>query len=75
MIHQGKRFNSTDNLVAMAAYTRIDGALYFDVNEALSLQVNVENLFNERYDVFAHSNTNITPGSPRAFKAALNARF
>jgi catecholate siderophore receptor len=35
---------------------------------------NVENLFNRKYFLNANSNTNITPGSPRAFRVALNAK-
>lgn len=75
VIHQGKRFSGTDNTVSMPGYTRVDGAIYYRLSEAVDLQVNLENLFNERYFLFAHSNTNFTPGSPRAFKAGLNVRF
>ena len=75
VIHQGKRFAGTDNTVSMPGYTRVDGALYVRVSDALDLQVNVENILGERYFLYAHSNTNITPGSPAAFKAGLNARF
>jgi catecholate siderophore receptor len=37
--------------------------------------VNVENLLDTAYYVNAHSNTNITPGSPRAVRFALTTRF
>jgi len=75
VIHQGRRFSATDNLVSMPGYTRVDGAVYFKVAPELDLQLNVENIFNERYFLYAHSNTNHTPGSPRAFRVGLNARF
>lgn len=75
VIYQGKRFTSTDNLVTMPSYTRVDGAVYFNLTENVSAQLNVENLFNERYFLFANSNTNITPGSQRAFKLGVNAKF
>ncbi len=75
VIYQGKRFAATDNTVTLPSFTRVDAALYYTINERLSAQVNVENLFNERYFLFANSNTNITPASPRAFKVSLNARF
>jgi catecholate siderophore receptor len=75
VIYQGKRYASTDNLVAMKDFTRVDAALYYNLSDNVSLQLNVENLFNERYFLFANSNTNITPGSPTAFKAGLSARF
>jgi len=37
--------------------------------------VNVENLTNIRYYANADSNTNISPGSPRAVRAGMVARF
>jgi len=75
VIYQGKRYTSTDNFVALPSYTRVDAALYYKLTEELGAQLNVENLFDKHYYVFAHSNNNITPGSPRAFKVSLNARF
>ena len=68
-------FTSTDNLVVLPSWTRIDAAAYYNVTPALRAQVNVENLFNENYFPTAHSNTNITPGSPRAVRFALTTRF
>ena len=41
----------------------------------LRAQVNIENLFDEDYYLNAHSNTNTTPGSPRAVRVALTTRF
>ena len=75
VIRQGKRFSAQDNAVVMAGYTRFDGAVYYDITDNISAQLNVENLFDKRYFQSAHSNTNHTPGSPRAFKVILNARF
>lgn len=75
VIYQGKRFAATDNAVVLPSFTRVDAALYYNLSENVSAQLNVENLFNERYFLFANSNTNITPGSQRAFKVGLNARF
>lgn len=71
----GKRFAATDNTVALPGYTRVDGALYYKINPRFDLQLNVENLFDERYFLYADSNTNISPGSPRAVRVGLNARF
>jgi catecholate siderophore receptor len=75
VIHQGKRYAATDNVVVMPSYTRVDAAIYYTINDQFSAQLNVENLFDERYFLYANSNTNITPGSPTAFKIGLNARF
>jgi catecholate siderophore receptor len=68
-------FTSTDNLVILPSWTRIDAAAYYNLTSAVRAQVNVENLFNEHYYPTAHSNTNITPGSPRAIRCALTTRF
>ena len=75
IIHAGEQFTSTDNTVALPSFTRVDGALFVRLARALSAQVNVENLFDERYFAFSHNNTNITPGSPRAIRVALTTKF
>ncbi|MFT3717599.1 TonB-dependent receptor [Pseudorhodoferax sp.] len=80
VIHRSKSFAANElavaaSNVALAGYTRFDAAVFFQVDKNLSLQLNVENLFDKAYYANAHSNTNITPGSPRAFRVALNAAF
>ncbi|MDA5193122.1 TonB-dependent receptor [Govanella unica] len=75
VIYQSKRYTTTDNTVVMPDFLRVDAALYYDINDMVSAQLNVENLFNERYYVNANSNTNIMPGSPRAFRLGLSGRF
>jgi catecholate siderophore receptor len=75
VIYSGKRFASTDNFVALPGYTRVDGALFFKISDEVGAQINVENILNTRYFLYAHSNNNITPGAPTTFKVALNAKF
>lgn len=75
VIHQGGRYASTDNLVRLPSFTRVDAALFYTITENLRAQVNVENLFDEKYFLNANSNQNISPGSPTAFKAAITASF
>lgn len=75
VIAQGKRYAATDNLVAMPGYTRVDAAIYYDINDQFTAQVNVENLLDKRYWSYAHTNDNMTPGSPTAVKVGLTARF
>ncbi|MCR5876796.1 TonB-dependent receptor [Phenylobacterium sp. J426] len=74
-IYQGKRYASTDNLVVMPGFTRLDAAVFYDVTDQITAQVNVENLLDKRYFLYANSNNNITPGSPTAVKVGLTARF
>ena len=50
-------------------------AAYFAVSRTQHVQLNVENLFDNRYYTNADSNTNISPGSPRAIRVALTTRF
>lgn len=61
--------------VKLPGYTRVDAAVFYRINKAVRLQLNVENVFDKKYYVFANSNNNITPGSPRAFRVSLNAQF
>ncbi len=73
--YRGRVFTSTDNTVVLPDYARMDGALYYQSGPALKLQLNAENLLDQRYYAFAHSNNNITPGSPRAFRLSLITAF
>ena len=75
IVYRSSIFPSTANNVTLAGFTRFDGALYYTVNRNLQLQLNVENLFDKKYYASANSNDNITPGSPRALKLGLNAKF
>ena len=75
VIHRSDVFTSTDNLVVLPNWTRVDGAIYYQLTSMLRAQINIENLFDEDYYLNAHSNTNITPGSPRAIRFALTSRF
>jgi catecholate siderophore receptor len=75
LVHRSAMFASSDNRVVLPAFTRVDGALFVDLTSRVRAQVNVENLFDERYYSSAHSNNNITPGSPRAVKVSLTTRF
>ena len=59
----------------LPSYTRADAAVFYTFNEHWRLQANFENLFDKRYYQNADNNTNISPGSPRATKIALNVRF
>jgi catecholate siderophore receptor len=49
--------------------------LYFSLTKDLRLQLNVENLLDRKYWANADSNTNLSPGSPRAVRLGLAARL
>ena len=75
VLRRADMFAAIDNTVTLPAYTRADAAVYYSFTENIRLQANVENLWNTRYYLNADSNTNITPGSPRAVRVGLTVRF
>ncbi len=75
LVRRGAMFTSTDNSVVLPGFTRLDAAAYIALGRKLRAQVNVENLLGRRYYASAHSNSNITPGSPRAARAVLTTGF
>lgn len=72
---RGAVFTSTDNTVQLPGYLRLDGALYYTPRPGWRLQLNLDNLLDRRYAAFAHSNNNITPGTPRALRLGLSSQF
>ena len=75
IIHRSDMFAAIDDTVTLPGYTRADAAAYFSFNEKWRLQANFENLFNKTYYLNADNNNNISPGSPRAVRVGLIARF
>ena len=75
VIHQAEQFASLSNTVTLPDFTRVDLAAFFEVSDKLSLQLNVENLFDERYFPAAHNDNNITTGEPRYGRLALQYRL
>jgi catecholate siderophore receptor len=83
VIHRTRMFAANEQIatgatppnVVLPGYTRFDAALFFKIDPRTSVQVNVENLFDKKYYLNANSNTNITPGSPRALRVSLNKAF
>ena len=63
--YQDSFFVSEDNAVEVPAYTRVDAAAYYQLNDRMRLQLNIENMLNEEYFPDAHSNNNISTGEPR----------
>ncbi|MBA2706605.1 MAG: TonB-dependent siderophore receptor, partial [Gemmatimonadaceae bacterium] len=66
VVRQSQMFASIDNQVVIPSFTRFDAGLYGHLIRGLSARLNVENLTDTWYYSTAHSNNNITPGSPRA---------
>lgn len=59
----------------LPGYTRYDAAVFAKINSQWDAQVNIENLTNKDYALYAHNNNNITPGAPLNLRATLNYHF
>ena len=72
-IYQDESFTSNDDLgdvrAVLPSYVRVDASAHYQINDALRLQVNIENLLDRDYFPNSHTANNITVGAP------INARF
>jgi catecholate siderophore receptor len=75
LVYRDSIFASTSNKVTVPSFTRVDAALFYKLGKDYRLQLNVENLFDKHYWASANSDSNITPGSPRALRLTLDAKF
>jgi catecholate siderophore receptor len=75
LVSRSAMFATIDNTVKLPGYLRADAALFFTLSDRVRLQGNLENIFNKRYFANADSNTNISPGSPRAIRIGLTTSF
>ena len=66
VIYRDNVFTSTDNLVLLPSWARVDAEIYYNVTSMFREQINIEKVFDEDYYLNADSNPNITPASPRA---------
>ena len=66
---QDESFADNGNTATLPAYARVDMAVFYEVNDKLRLQVNIENLLDELYFPNSHTADEFTVGAP------LNARF
>ena len=72
VVHQSSQWTTISNAVRLPAFTRVDAAIYYDVSDAFTLQLNVENLTDAKYFPSAHTDYNISTGKP--LSARLTAR-
>ena len=75
IIHRSDMFAAIDDTVTLPGYTKVDSAVYVTLNEKLRLHAHFENLLNAKFFLNADGNNNISPGSPRALRVGLIARF
>ncbi len=74
VVHQARMYAAIDNAVTLPAFTRIDGALFYDLGAHVAAQVNIENVANARFTVSANGNNNLQPGTPRLVRVSVTVR-
>jgi len=75
LTYQDESFADNGNNVTLPSFVRVDAAAYYDVNEDMRLQVNVENLTDTEYFPNSHTANNITVGAPINAKFTVSGRF
>ena len=70
-IRQSDMFAAIDNSVTLPGFWRFDAAAYLGNVRGVTMQLNVENLFDRRYYATAHGNNNVMPGSPRVVRVSV----
>ena len=74
-IWQDEQFASFSNNVVLPDYLRVDAAVFYELNESVALQLNVENLFDANYFASAHGDNNLQPGEPLSARLGARLRF
>ena len=72
---QDESFADNGNTVTLPAYARVDMAVFYQLNDRLRLQVNVENLTDELYFPNAHSANELTVAPPVNARVTITGRF
>ena len=73
--HQSESFVNNANTAVLPSYTRFDAAAYYDLSDALRVQINVENAADTLYFPNAHSTHQVTVGAPLNARLTLSGRF
>jgi catecholate siderophore receptor len=75
VIYQDEQFATLSNAVTLPSFTRVDAAVFWDATDRLSLQINAENIFDERYFPDSHNDDNISVGRPANVAVSASYRF
>ncbi|MCF4127519.1 TonB-dependent siderophore receptor [Methylobacterium sp. SyP6R] len=73
--HVGSRFGDITNTYKVGAYTRVDAAVFYDLNEHARFSLNLKNLTDARYIEAPFNQFNNIPGAPFSVLATLTARM
>ena len=66
---------TSSTAVNLPGYTRLDAAIFANINKQTKLQLNIENLLDKTYYQSAHNNNNIMYGYPLTARATLTYTF
>lgn len=78
VIHQAGQYaaiRTSATTTRLPAFTRVDAAAFYRVNDAVEIQLNIENLLDTTYFPDAHNNNNISTGAPLNARLTLSASF
>lgn len=68
-------YASTSNAVRLPGFTRVDAGVYYTASERVKWQLNIENLTDKAYFSAAHTDNNISVGTPREVKLGVQFGF
>ena len=74
--HQGEsKIKNNSATPILPDYTRLDLAAYYDIDEDMTLQLNIENLTDELYFPHAHSTHQASVGEPLNARVSIHRNF
>ncbi|KMO32744.1 TonB-dependent receptor [Methylobacterium tarhaniae] len=75
LTYVGSRFGDIGNTYKVGAYTRVDAAVFYDLNEHARFSLNLRNLTDARYIEQTFNPVNNLPGAPFSVLATITARM
>jgi catecholate siderophore receptor len=75
VIYFSDSFATSDDLVKLPGFVRVDAAIYRKIDETWRVQLNIENIFDKGYWASADGDNNISPGEGRTFRVMAIAKF
>lgn len=73
--YQDESFINNGNTAILPAYTRVDAAAFYDVSDAVRVQLNIENVTDELYFPNAHATHQASVGAPLNARLTISGRF
>ena len=74
IINKGSTVGKSPNVI-LPSYTRIDAAAYYEIDDHMRVQINLENVTDELYYPFAYGDHQVSVGAPLHATIKLVGRF